>query len=76
MEQEMSRESRQIVRAIDDIQRAIPKEDIKGKLAYTIKTTPFKTGLDLEKEFWTTDAKKIENAAVEVMGSPLKNAKL
>ena len=76
MDEEMYRENISIVRALKDLQRSIPKEDVRGKFAYIINTTPIKTAIDLEKEFWTTDAKKDENAVEEVMGSPLRNAKL
>ena len=68
--------ARDIVRAIDDLQRQIPQGDVSGKIGYTVNTAPFRAGLDQKKEFFQTDFKKFENAVQEVMGTPLQNAKL
>ena len=76
VDQNLSRDARQITRAIDDLQRQIPPTDISGKISYNVNTAPIKSGLDLQKEFYKTDFKKFENAVQEVMGTPLQNAKL
>ena len=38
--------ARDIVRAIDDLQRQIPQGDVSGKIGYTVNTAPFRAGLD------------------------------
>ena len=65
-----------ITRAIDDLQRQIPEGPVSGKVSYNVNTAPIKSGLGLQKEFYQTDFKKLENAVQEVMGTPLQNAKL
>jgi hypothetical protein len=54
----------------------LPPGNINGTLAYNVNTAPIKAALDLNKEFYQTDFKIWENAVQEVMGSPLRNAKL